>query len=117
MMVARHEMPGKHADMIRPVGDGLICGGESCPSRKTIEGPVKPDHTVPYGTRFLIPRFQAFHAWLPSSSPYGTMQLRPYGHATLRLHHSNTQSLHHSARPDSRTRTTTRTRTTSAYTP
>jgi hypothetical protein len=34
--------------------------------------PSATNHTVPYGTGFSMPRFQAFHAWLPSFSPYGT---------------------------------------------
>jgi hypothetical protein len=39
---------------------------------KKADPPSPTDHTVPYGTDFLMPDFQAFHAWLPSSGPYGT---------------------------------------------
>jgi len=71
-MVARHEMPGKQAKTVRPVGNGLIRGARPYPSSKTLERPFQPDHTVPYGTGFWVPRFQAFHAWLPSFRPSGT---------------------------------------------
>jgi hypothetical protein len=77
MMVARHEMPGKRPGMIRPVGNGMIRGARSCLSCKTLERPWQPDHTVPYGTGSSVRRFQAFHAWLPSSGPYGTINLLP----------------------------------------
>jgi len=36
MMVARHEMPGKGPDMIRPVGNGVIGGAMLCSPSKTI---------------------------------------------------------------------------------
>jgi hypothetical protein len=76
-MVARHEMPGKQAETVRPVGNGVIPGARPYPSSKTLERPLQPDHTVPYGTGFSVPRFQAFHAWLPSFRPSGT-RVRSY---------------------------------------
>jgi hypothetical protein len=33
---------------------------------------TRRDHTVPYGTGLWYPHFQAFHARLPSFSPFGT---------------------------------------------
>jgi len=77
MMVARHVMPGKRTGMIRPVGNGMIRGAWPCLSRKTVERPWQRDHTVPYGTGSSMPRFQAFHAWLRSFRPYGTIHLHP----------------------------------------
>ncbi len=71
MMVARHKMPGKSPDMIRPAGNGMIRGAS----------PIAPRYQliIPYpnGTGFLMPRFQAFHAWLPSRSPSGTSMASP----------------------------------------
>jgi hypothetical protein len=78
MKVARHVTPGIGIGMIRPVGNGMIRVARSRPSGKTIERPRQHDHTVPYGTGFSMPRFQAFHAWLPSFHPYGTIPFRPY---------------------------------------
>jgi hypothetical protein len=52
MKVARHEMPGKSADMFRPVGNGMIIDvgrGLTVPANTT---PVPTDQTVPYGTGF-----------------------------------------------------------------
>jgi len=83
MMVARHEMPGKSAEMIRPVGNGLI---DRRGRRFVLNGGrsvARHDHTVPFlrrrpgyggqaGTGFSTPLFQAFHARLPSCSPSGT---------------------------------------------
>jgi hypothetical protein len=77
-MVARHEMPGKSAEMIRPVGNGLI---DRRGRRFVLNGGrsvARHDHTVPYGTGFSTPLFQAFHAWLPSYHPSGTIYLRPH---------------------------------------
>jgi hypothetical protein len=48
------------ADMIRPVGYGMI--SVAIPDNT----PLSPtDHTVPYGTGFWNGTFQAFHARLP----------------------------------------------------
>ena len=116
MMVARHEMPGKQADTIRPVGNGVIRGGASCSSRKTIERPVQPDRTVPSGTGFSMARFQAFHAWLPSFGPYGTGRVGHDGHAVERQA-SIYPSLQYSARQNSRTRTRTKPLSGPSYTP
>jgi|HubBroStandDraft_3_1064219.scaffolds.fasta_scaffold182321_2 hypothetical protein len=85
MMVARHEMPGK-----------AISG---CPSRR-----VRYDRVVQrfassftmnkdlrhYSYRSLrdgsyLATSQAFHAWLPSSGPYGTINLFPSVDANGRL--------------------------------
>jgi hypothetical protein len=112
-MVARHEMPGKRVDMIRPVGNGVILGRAGCSSRTIIERPAQPDHTVPYGTGLSTTCSQAFHAWLPSFGPSGTIRLGPYRDATVRLQnfntptfqYSNTPALLHSALPDSTTAT------------
>jgi hypothetical protein len=71
MMVARHEMPGKGSDMIRPVGNGVVRGATFCPLSLTIAPARQP--IIPYPTgRVLDGAFQAFHAWLPSSGPSGT---------------------------------------------
>jgi hypothetical protein len=91
MMVARHVMPGKRVGMIRPVGNGMIRGARSRPSCNTIERPRQPDHTVPYGTGSSMPRFQAFHAWLPSFRPYGTLPLQP-NFAAKRWRRNDTQA-------------------------
>jgi len=76
-MVARHEMPGKSAEMIRPVGNGVI---DRRGRRSALNGgrsATRHDRTVPYGTGFLTSLFQAFHASLPSYRPSGTIDLRP----------------------------------------
>ena len=70
-VIARHEMPRKTATMIRPVGNGVISGARfRLSSENRASSPT--DHTVPYGTGSWMPRFQAFHAWLPSFRPSGT---------------------------------------------
>ena len=76
--VARHKMPGKDADMIR-----LRRGG--CDRRRQVlfttqdnRTPSSTHHTVPYGTGSVMPRFQAFHAWLPSFRPSGTIHLQAH---------------------------------------
>ena len=82
MIVARHEMPGKRADVTRPVlsatarmateeGNGVMYGPQSCSQYETAQT-HHPDHTVLYGTDPRWRLFQAFHAWLPSFRPYGT---------------------------------------------
>ena len=87
-MVARHEMPGKSTEMIRPVGNGMI---DRRGRRFVLNGGrsvARHDHTVPFlrrhpgyggqdGTGLSTPLFQAFHTWLPSYRPSGTMYLRP----------------------------------------
>jgi hypothetical protein len=80
-MVARHEMPGNRPNTIRPVGNGMIRAAWPCLSRKTIERPWQPDHTVPYGTGSSMPRFQALHAWLASLRPSGTLA------RSIEIHH------------------------------
>ena len=75
MMVARHEMPGKSPETIRPVGNGMI---DRRARRFVLNGGrslARHDHTVPSGTGFSTPLFQAFHAWLPSHRPCGTIRL------------------------------------------
>jgi hypothetical protein len=96
MMVARHEMPGKQAETIRPVGHGMIRDFQHYPTPKTMEREVQPDHTVPSGTGFSMARFQAFHAWLPSLGPSGTGQIGHYGDATMSPWPGNTPILPHS---------------------
>jgi hypothetical protein len=71
MKIARHNLPGEGADTIRPLGNGLIRGARLCSPSKTIGYPGSTHHTVPYGTDFLRPGFQAFRAWLPSFCPPG----------------------------------------------
>ena len=76
-MVARHEMPGKSAEMIRPGGNGMI---DRRGRRSALNGGrsvARHDHTVPYGAGFSTPLFQAFHTWLPSYRPAGTRYSRP----------------------------------------
>jgi hypothetical protein len=66
MKVARHEMPGKSAGMFRPVGNGMIIdAGRGSPSQaiRRRRQPIKP---YPTGRGLPLPRFQAFHTWLPS---------------------------------------------------
>ena len=71
-MVAWHEVPGKTTTVIRPGGNGVISGAKFRLPSKTNRALLPIDHTVPYGTVSSMPRFQAFHAWLPSYSPSGT---------------------------------------------
>jgi hypothetical protein len=76
-MVARHEMPGKSTEMIRPVGNGMI---DRRAHRFVLNGGrslARHNHTVPYGTGLSTPLLQAFHTWLPSYRPSGTVSLRP----------------------------------------
>jgi len=125
MMVARHEKPGKQAETVRPVGNGVIRGARLYPSPKTLERPFQSDHTVPYGTGFSVPRFQAFHAWLPTFLPSGTVHVHPYREAIVRLRagsaavlqRSITPVLHYSARSNSRTSTSTKRLRRTCYTP
>jgi hypothetical protein len=81
-MVARHEMPGKGLDMIRPVGNGVIRSAALWSPSETITRAGQP--IIPYPTgRLLRGTFQAFHAWLPSAGPSGTkvsfLRLTPLG--------------------------------------
>jgi adenosylcobinamide-phosphate synthase len=71
-MVARHEVPGKTTTMIRPVGNGMIILARLGQPSEANGTPSPIGHTVPYGTGCSMPRFQAFHAWLPSIRPSGT---------------------------------------------
>jgi len=71
-MVAWHAVPGKTTTVIHPVGNGVINGTKVRRQAKRNDTPLPPDHTVPYGTGSSMPRFQAFHAWLPSYRPFGT---------------------------------------------
>jgi hypothetical protein len=73
LMVARHEMPGHWSDPVRPVGNGMIGNASRDPSSPIKERAVQNVHTVPYGTVSWMLRFQAFHAWLPSFRPFGTI--------------------------------------------
>jgi hypothetical protein len=83
MMVARHEMPGIGRKTIRAVGHGLMelrrpplndgfMGVQRRSNAKWQSAVRVTPHTVPYGTDVSGGRFQAFHAWLPSFSPFGT---------------------------------------------
>jgi hypothetical protein len=90
-MVAWHEMPGKRANMIRPVGKGVILGGAGCSSRTIIERPAQPDHTVPYGTGLSTTRYQAFHARLPSFHPSG---IRVLPNCSLAIQRANKHNTH-----------------------
>ena len=73
LMVARHEMPGNAASRTRPVGHGMIgLRGHvlwSCPVNKAA------GHGSHRSLRdgSLLAAFQAFHAWLPSLRPSGTV--------------------------------------------
>ncbi len=71
MMVARHEMPGKRGNMIRPVGNGVIRSATSVRGQRQNKYPYQPIIPFPTG-RLLTLGFQAFHAWLPSFRPSGT---------------------------------------------
>ena len=90
MKVARHEVPdyGNKADPFRRErceGIGAYAlrfrqtlqKAKNAPLTKEISDVVNPDHTVPYGTGFDVPRIQALRARLPSSSPSGTKSDRP----------------------------------------
>ena len=81
-MVARHEMPGKQAKKVRPVGNGVIRRAWPYASSKKMERHVQPDHTV----------------------PYGTINPRACGDATMRLRLANTPTLRHSITPLARIR-------------
>jgi hypothetical protein len=52
MKVARHEVPGTCADMIRPGGNGLSRGTELCLTSKTIRRPNRP--IIPYPSAVAI---------------------------------------------------------------
>jgi hypothetical protein len=115
MMVARHEMPGNVAPR--------------SPSRRVRYDRVARDVLMSWtmdraghqgSHRSLrdglsLPAFQAFHAWLPSCSPYGTLHVNPYREAIARLRAASTPVLHYSARTNSRT--TTKLLTMTRYTP
>src|SRR5258708_34808369 len=63
--------------MIRPVGNGVICGATLCPPSEIIAASGQSYRALRDG--LLDGTFQAFHAWLPSSGPSGTKtHLRPY---------------------------------------
>jgi adenosylcobinamide-phosphate synthase len=112
-MVAWHEVPGKTTTMIRPGGNGLINGIRVRPPANTNSAPLPINHTVPYGTGSLMLRSQAFHAWLPSYSPSGTIHFYPYfdsrahsrGAISVTTQYADTPALQYSAGLDSRTRT------------
>jgi hypothetical protein len=84
MMVARHEMPGKRLDTIRPVGNGLIRCARPCPpSNVTRARRDRSYRTLRDG--LLDAGVQAFHAWLPSFSPSGASMARPRSFPALPL--------------------------------
>jgi hypothetical protein len=57
--------------MIRPVGNGVICGATFCPTTRDIDHLANRSYrTLRDG--LLDGTFQAFHAWLTSSGPSGT---------------------------------------------
>ena len=57
--------------MIRPVGNGVIRGARICSASKLLDILAdRSNRTLRDG--LSTPRSQAFHAWLPSSGPYGT---------------------------------------------
>jgi hypothetical protein len=103
MMVARHEMPGKQAETIRPVGNGVIRSAWPYPSSETLRRPFPPDHTVPYGTVHLHPYREAIVRLRPGSTPL--------------LQRSITPVLHYSTRSSSTTSTTTKRVGRICYTP
>ena len=100
---------------------------ERCDSRRralfTVQDDAMPsatDHTVPFlrrhpgyggqdGTGFEMARSQAFHAWLPSCSPYGTNKQGSLrwracavgGWNSPKAHYSNTPVLQYSASQNS----------------
>jgi hypothetical protein len=76
-------VPGKTTTMIRPGGNGVIGGAEFRLSSKTNHALLPIDHTVPYGTASSMSRSQAFHAWLPSYSPFGTKAFPIFAHTIL----------------------------------
>ena len=112
MMVARYEMPGNTSskDPSRRVrydrvGRGVLLSCTMSNSRRHGSYRSLRDGSYPRP-------YQAFHAWLPSFGPSGTVRVRPHGDTTVCLQYSNAPTLHRSARQNSRTRTTsTRTRT------
>jgi hypothetical protein len=75
MKVARHEMPGKRIDPIRPVGNGVIRWLRALFAAEDNRTSSPTNHAVPYGTGSRCRVFQAFHAWLPSCGPFGTETL------------------------------------------
>ena len=71
MKVARHEMPGKMPNMIRPVGNGMI--RSAALFHHTRNDPAyRPIIPYPLGRVSIGHTFQAFHAWLPSHCPSET---------------------------------------------
>src|ERR1700677_1150248 len=72
VMVARHEMPGKMAPRPRPVGYGMVGGGQVF---STVQNKRTPLGNLSYralrGGAYLD-LYQAFRAWLPSIHPSGT---------------------------------------------
>jgi hypothetical protein len=85
MKVARHEVPGTCADMIRPGGDGLNRGTELCLTSKTFRRPNRP--IIPYPTgrnsRCHIPGISCLATFIRS--------LRDSVHASLVDQHSGTR--------------------------
>jgi hypothetical protein len=97
MKVARHEMPGKWADMIRPVGNGVIRGGGLCSPPKAIRHPRRP--IIPYPTG-RASRCGVSRHFMP-----GYRHVVPSGQKIYELQPNlSTPSLH---AQDSRTRTST----------
>jgi len=71
MMVARHKVPGKGANKIRPGGNGMSRGAELSKrsEAKSISAPT--DYAVPSGTEFSMPHSRHFmpgyHQAIPSA--------------------------------------------------
>jgi len=75
-MVAKHEMPGKYADMIRPVGNGVIGGARVYPRSRTIGHPRQPIIPYPTGRAY---RYNVSRHFMP-----GYHHLVPPGQIRLR---------------------------------
>jgi len=71
MRVARHEMPGRCQRKRPSQRDGVVGSANGAFDLGHDRAALR-NHTVPKGTDPLLRPFQAFHAWLPSSSPSGT---------------------------------------------
>jgi hypothetical protein len=84
MKVARHEVPGTCADMIRPGGNGLSRGAELCLTSKTIRRPNRPIRPYPTGrnSRYRIPGISCLATFIRS--------LRDSARASLIVEHSGT---------------------------
>jgi hypothetical protein len=60
MMVARHKMPGKGLDMIRPIGNRCDLWRHALVTIRDNNPRSPTDHTVPYGTGFCMAHSRHF---------------------------------------------------------